>query len=74
MIRFKIDIIKALKEKGVSYYTCREGKGEFAQGTLRRLQNNETITTETINRLCRILECDIADLLEYVPDNSETDA
>lgn len=31
----------------------------------------KAVKVETLNRLCRILDCQPGDLLEYVPDESE---
>ena len=36
--------------------------------SLRKLNKGENLTTETINRLCEMLECQPGDLMEYVPD------
>ena len=32
----------------------------------------ERVGLEQLNRICRVLECDISDLLEYVPDDTQT--
>ena len=69
MIRFKIDIIKALKDKG--YTTTRIRKDKIIpEGTLTKIRNNngEPITTTTINVLCEILKKQPGQLLEYLPD------
>ena len=31
----------------------------------------ERISLDQLNQICKILECDIADLLEYIPDNQD---
>jgi len=69
MIRFKIDIIKALKDKG--YTTTRIRKEKIIpEGTLTKIRNNngETITTATLDVLCEILKKQPGQLLEYLPD------
>ena len=69
MIRFKIDIIKALKDKG--YTTTRIRKDKIIpEGTLTKIRNNngEPITTTTLNVLCEILKKQPGQLLEYLPD------
>ena len=69
MIRFKIDIIKALKDKG--YTTTRIRKEKIIpEGTLTKIRNNngEPITTTTLNVLCEILKKQPGQLVEYTPD------
>lgn len=34
---------------------------------LLRLKNNKEVSMKTINRLCRILDCQIQDIMEYIP-------
>lgn len=53
-----------MKEKGVSTYKLREEHG-FNSKTIAKLRKNENITTQTLNRLCEILDCDVSDIIEY---------
>ncbi len=61
---------ETMKRKGATTYTLRnKGKSENISGsTLLRLQNNESVSTNTLNTLCNILECDLSDIAEYIPD------
>lgn len=34
---------------------------------LLRLKNNKDISMRTVNRLCEILDCQIQDIMEYIP-------
>lgn len=34
------------------------------------LNKSKRVDTETINRLCEILECQPGDIMEYIPDNN----
>ena len=34
---------------------------------LHRLKNNKDVSMKTINRLCQILDCQIQDIMDYVP-------
>ena len=52
-----------MKEEKVSQY--RLHKEGIANATLTRLKRNETVSTETIDRLCRILKCNVEDIMEY---------
>ena len=54
---------KKMQEQGVSQYRLHaEG---ISNSTLTRLRRNEPISTETIDRLCRILQCDVENIMEY---------
>ena len=43
----------------------------LSSSTIDKLRKNRPITTTTLNDLCRILNCRVEDILEYIP--SETD-
>ena len=59
-----------MKRKGATTYTLRnKGKDENVSGsTIRRLQNNESVSTNTLNTLCKILDCELSDVAEYIAD------
>lgn len=60
-----------LKQRGHNLYWIRTNKliGQMQLDKLRK--GTGGLTTETINKLCRALECQPGDLMEYVPDESE---
>ncbi len=58
---------KTMEERNVSTYYLRE-KGGIDSKTIRRLKNNENIEIKTLDRLCKALDCDIADIMEYRKD------
>ena len=37
--------------------------------TVNKLRKNERINTDTIDKLCEVLECRIEDIMEYVPND-----
>ena len=39
----------------------------ISSSTIDKLRKNKPITTTTINDLCRILQCGVSNILEYVP-------
>lgn len=55
-----------MKKKGISQYKLVKEYG-FSSGQLDRLRKNENISTFTINKLCKILDCNIQDIAEYKP-------
>ena len=56
-----------LKEKNQSTYTLISIHG-LSSSTVNRLRHNQPINTTTLDDLCRILECDVTEILQYVPD------
>ena len=64
---YKIDILKALKEKGYNTNVIRT-RALFSQSTLQKFRNHQGVSWENLETLCRLLECQPADLLEFLPD------
>lgn len=74
MIRYRMEILPALKAAGYSTNKIRTDK-LMGQATLQQLRHGELASWKTIDTVCRLLECQPGDLLEYVPDevpNAET--
>ena len=66
-IRYKGEIIKALKDAGYSSYRIRQEK-TFGQSILTAFRKGEAITWVTLDSLCKILRCQPGDLLEFIFD------
>lgn len=39
--------------------------------TMSRLSKDENVSTEILSKICTVLNCDIGDIIEYVPDKEE---
>ena len=63
-LKYKINVLDALKEKGYSSYTLRREK-LLSESTIQKLREGEGVAWDNLDTLCRLLECDICDLLEY---------
>ncbi len=61
-----------MKEKGITQYKLMKDY-HFSSGQLDRLRKNGNVNTYTLNQLCEILNCDLSDIAEYIP-NQKTDA
>ena len=46
-------------------------KHRLSSSTIDKLRKNKPVTTTTLNDLCRILNCQIADILEYIPSDDD---
>lgn len=62
-----------LKRKGFSTYTLRV-KYEISGSTVQRLRKNMSVSTNTLNDLCELLECSLSDVATYVPDQTSSEA
>ncbi len=58
---------ETMKRKKASTYTLQV-KGEISSSTVRRLKANESVSTNTLDALCKILECEISDIIKFLPD------
>ena len=56
-----------LKKKHISQYKLIKYYG-VDKAQLQRLRNNEIVKTLIINSLCDIINCNVEDIMEYVPD------
>lgn len=70
MIKYKIDILKSLAEKG---YTCNKMRKEkiLSESTMQNIRKGKNITTETINIICIILRCQPSDIITVEPTDEE---
>ena len=48
---------ETMKRKNATTYTLQV-KGEISSSTVRRLKANESVSTNTLDALCRILDCE----------------
>lgn len=67
MIKYKLDIIQALKNKGYSTYKIRKEK-IFNESQLQQMRQNKILAQEALNKVCALLNCQPGDILEYIPD------
>ncbi len=65
-------LFKLMKEKGLSTYRIRQ-ENIISQSALTALNNDKNVTTETINKLCKALNCQPGDIMEYVEENDAND-
>lgn len=66
-IRYKVDVMAALKEKGYSSTKIREDK-LIGQAYLQQIRHGELVSWKTFNTLCTLLDCQPGDLIEFVKE------
>ena len=68
-IKYKMEIVPALKDAGYSTYKLRQEK-LFGERTIQKLREGEIVNADNLALLCKLLKCQPGDLLEYVPDEA----
>lgn len=61
---------ETMKKKNATTYTLQV-KGEISSSTIRRLKANESVSTNTLEALCKILDCTLQDIIDYLPDEEK---
>ena len=61
---------RVMKEKGVSQYALIKRYG-ISPAQITRLKRNESVRTHTIDMFCRILRCQVGDIMQYVETEGE---
>ena len=46
-------------------------KGKVRSSSIRRIKAGDSISTNTIDAICKILNCSVDDIIEYIPDENE---
>ena len=63
-LRYKIDVLNALKEKGYNTNKIRT-EGLLSQSTLQKFRTQQGVSWDNLETLCRLLDCPPADLIEF---------
>ena len=69
-IKYKFDILARLKEAGYSSTRIRKEK-LMGQATMTQLRRGELVSWMNIETICRLLQCQPGDILEYAEDSPE---
>lgn len=67
MITFE-PLWKTMKDKNISQYRLINEFG-ISTGTLDALRKNKSVTLNTLNDLCNILDCSIEDVIKFTKDS-----
>lgn len=59
---------KTLEKKNITQYQLIH-KYSFSTGTLDALRKNKSVTLNTLHDLCSIIDCDIADVVEFIKED-----
>ena len=69
MISYK-PLYETMKRKGITTYKLINTFG-VSRSLLDRLKHDKPISTVTLNDLCSFLDCEVVDIIVYLPDGDE---
>ena len=58
-----------MKERGISQYALIK-QHNISPAQITRLKRNESVSTHTIEIFCKILQCEVGDIMKYIPDET----
>ena len=59
---------ETMKAKKITQYTLIQ-KYHISPSQITRLKRNESVSTHTIDVFCEILQCDVEEIMEHIPNN-----
>lgn len=66
-VKYKIDVLAALKEAGFSTYRLRKER-LLGESVLQQIREGIPVSWPNIGRICELLKCQPGDILEYTED------
>lgn len=65
MISYK-PLFDTMKRKGITSYKLE--KAGFSRATYYSIKQGNSISTNTVNQLCKILKCSVSEVMEYIEE------
>ena len=59
---------KTMKKRGITQYALIKTYN-ISPAQITRLKRNESVSTHTIEVFCKILECNVEDVMTYIEDD-----
>ena len=64
-------LFKTMADKNItSYALFKQG---FPKATYYSIRHGNSISTNTVNQLCKLLKCSVSDIIEYIDEETNTD-
>lgn len=61
-------LFETMKKRGISSY--RLEKMGFSRATYYSIQQGNSISTNTVNQLCKLLKCEVSDIIKYIDEDN----
>lgn len=62
-------LFQTMKEKKITSY--RLEKLGFSRATYYSIQKGNSVSTNTINQLCKLLQCNVSEVIEFLDDDTD---
>lgn len=62
---WKLLIDRDMKKKDLRELT------KLSSSTIAKMTKNETVSTDVLIKICAVLNCDVGDIMQIVPDSKE---
>ena len=59
-------LFETMKKKNISSY--RLEKMGFSRATYYSIRQGNSVSTNTMNQLCKLLDCEISDIIKYIDE------
>ena len=56
-----------MERRGATTYTLQV-KGNISSSTIRRLKAGESVSTNTLDALCQVLNCSVEEIIKFIPN------
>lgn len=60
-------LFQTMKEKKITSYQLE--KSGFSRATYYSIRKGNSISTNTVNQLCKLLHCSVSEIIEFVDDD-----
>ena len=67
VLKYKIDILQTLKQNGYTAYRLRK-ENILGGAVIQSFRNGEIVSIHSLHIVCKLLNCQLSDIVEYVPD------
>lgn len=67
MISYK-KLWETMEKKGITQYALIKKYG-VSPSQITRMKRNESVSTHTIEMFCRILDCEVSDVMTYITED-----
>lgn len=61
-------LFETMKEKNISSYKLE--KMGFSRATYYSIKQGNSVSTNTINQLCKLLKCNVSDVMIYIEEEN----
>ncbi len=59
-------LFRTMKNRNITSYKLQ--KAGFSRATYYSIRQGNSISTNTVNQLCKLLHCNVSDIMEYIED------